>query len=280
MTALLGGLGAAVCWAAAALCASTASRLIGAASTIAWVMGLGLAMVVLPTVLIAPPSQLTPKIVGLVFLAGATNVVGLRIEYTAFRRGKVGVVSAVASTEGVIAAVIAVAFGAHLATWTAAVLLAVTVGVVLAAAHPDPHDRSAGRLRSAVLAIPVAMLFGVSLYATGRVGGEASVLWALVPARLLGTIFVLTPLAARHSLRLTRRALPLVAGAGAGEVLGILSYELGARHDIAVAAVIASQFAALAAVGAFVLMHERLSPPQLAGLVVIAIGVAILAAGG
>ena len=29
-----------------------------------------------------------------------------------------------------------------------------------------------------------ALTFGVSLYATGRVGREASVLWVLVPARL------------------------------------------------------------------------------------------------
>lgn len=279
MIAVPGGLGAALCWAAAALCASAASRLVGAASAIAWVMGLGLAMIALPTALLAPPSQLTPRVVGLVLLAGTANVLGLRVEYAAFRHGKVGVISAIASTEGVIAAVIAVSFGAHLAAWMAAVLLAVTIGVVLAAAHPDAADGSGGRVHSALLAIPVAVLFGVSLYATGRVGREASVLWVLVPARLFGTAFVLAPLAARRALRLTRRALPLVAGAAAGEVLGILSYELGARHDIAVAAVIASQFAAFAAVGAFLIMRERLTRLQLAGLVIIAIGVAVLAAG-
>ena len=66
MIALLGGLGAAVCWAVSALCASTASRAIGSGSTLAWVMGLGLAMVVLPTALFAPASQLTPRVVGLI----------------------------------------------------------------------------------------------------------------------------------------------------------------------------------------------------------------------
>ncbi len=277
MIALLGGLGAAVCWALAALCASTASRAIGSGSTLAWVMGLGLALVILPTALVAPASQLTPRIVGLIALSGATNVVGLRIEYVAFRRGKVGVISAIASTEGVIAAVIAVALGAHLGTATAAVLLAVAAGVVLAAARPDPDTDRAGAARSALLAIPVALLFGVSLYTAGKVGSEASVFWVLVPARLLGTAFMLAPMAARHTLRLTRRVLPLVAGAGAGEVLGILSYELGARHGIAVAAVLASQFAALAALGAFLIMGERLTRLQLAGLVVITAGVALLA---
>ena len=277
MIALLGGLGAAVCWALSALCASSASRAIGSGSTLAWVMGLGLALVVLPTAIFAPASQLTPRIVGLIVLSGATNVVGLRLEYVAFRRGKVGVISAIASTEGVIAAVIAVVLGAHLGAATGAVLLAVAVGVVLAAARPDPDSRHEGAARSALLAIPVALLFGVSLYTAGKVGSEASVFWVLVPARLLGTVFMLAPLAARRTLRLTRHALPLVAGAGAAEVLGILSYELGARHGIAVAAVLASQFAALAALGAFLLMGERLTRLQLGGLVVIAAGVALLA---
>jgi drug/metabolite transporter (DMT)-like permease len=279
MIALLGGLGAALCWTVSALCASAASRSIGSASTLAWVMGLGLVLIALPTALLAPLSQLTPRTVALIALAGGTNVIGLRIEYVAFRRGKVGVISAIASTEGVIAAVIAVAFGAHLAVWTTAVLLAVAVGVVLAAWHPDPEAEPASGVRSAVLAIPVALLFGVTLYATGRVGSEASVLWVLVPARLFGTVFIMAPLRLRGTLRLTGRALPLVAAAAAGEVVGIVSYELGARHGLAVAAVLSSQFAALAALGAFLLFRERLSRSQVAGLVVIAAGVGLLAAG-
>ena len=278
MIALIGGLCAARCWTVSALCAAAASRSIGSASTLAWVMGLGLVLIALPTALLAPLSQLTPRTVALIALAGGTNVIGLRIEYVAFRRGKVGVISAIASTEGVIAAVIAVAFGAHLALWTAAVLFAVAVGVVLAAWHPDPQAESHGGVRSAGLAIPVALLFGVSLYATGRVGSEASVLWVLVPARLLGTVFMMAPLRLSGSLRLTGRTLPLVAGAAVGEVVGIVSYELGARHGLAVAAVLSSQFAALAAVGAFLLFRERLSRFQLAGLVVIAAGVGLLAA--
>ena len=42
--AILGGLGAALCWAAGTLCAAKASRLIGARSVLAWVMLVGLAI--------------------------------------------------------------------------------------------------------------------------------------------------------------------------------------------------------------------------------------------
>ena len=278
MIALLGGLGAALCWAVSALCASAASRAIGSASTLAWVMAIGLLLIAIPIALLAPVSQLTPRTVGLIALAGATNVLGLLIEYVAFRRGKVGVISAIASTEGVIAAVIAVVLGAHLALGTAAVLVVVAAGVVAAAAHDDPASAAADGVRSAVLAIPVALLFGVSLYATGHVGSEISVLWVLAPARLLGTVFLLAPLRLRGALVLTVRALPLAGAAAAAEAVGIVSYELGARHGIAVAAVTASQFAALATLGAFVVMRERLTRLQLIGLAVIAVGVGVLAA--
>jgi drug/metabolite transporter (DMT)-like permease len=75
---------------------------------------------------------------------------------------------------------------------------------------------------------------------------------------------------------MTRRAVPFVVIVGLGEVLGNASYILGSRDSIAIASVLASQFAAFAAVAAFFLFHERLSLPQRSGFVAIAVGVAIL----
>jgi drug/metabolite transporter (DMT)-like permease len=129
-----------------------------------------------------------------------------------------------------------------------------------------------------VLAVSAALMFGVSLYTTGRAGQQVSALWALVPARLFGSALVAAPLAARRRLRLTRRALPLVTAAGAAEVLGVLSYTVGARHGLAVAAVLASQFAALTAVGAYLIHGHRLSRSQLAGLAAVVVGVSLLSA--
>ena len=44
-------------------------------------------------------------------ISGAANVVGLLFAYSAFRRGQVAVVAPILSTEGAMAAVIAVVFG-------------------------------------------------------------------------------------------------------------------------------------------------------------------------
>ena len=59
-------------------------------------------------------------------------------------------------------------------------------------------------------------------------------------------------------------------------MIGFVSFVLGARHGIAIAAVLGSQFAALAAIAAFLFFGERLRRVQIVGVCAIAIGVAVL----
>ena len=66
--------------------------------------------------------------------------------------------------------------------------------------------------------------------------------------------------------------------AGTCEVLGFGAFALGARGDLAVAAVLASQFAAIAGVAAYLLFRERLSRLQICGVALVVIGVAALTA--
>jgi multidrug transporter EmrE-like cation transporter len=62
------------------------------------------------------------------------------------------------------------------------------------------------------------------------------------------------------------------------EVFGGGIYVVAASHDVAVAAVVSSQFAALAAIGGFLLFGERLQRLQVIGVGVIVVGVTALAA--
>ena len=89
---------------------------------------------------------------------------------------------------------------------------------------------------------------------------------------------VALPLAAAGRLTLSRRAAPFVVASGLCEVLGFASYTVGARHGIAIAAVLSSQFAAIAAVAAFFVFGERLGRAQVAGVAAIVSGVAALSA--
>jgi drug/metabolite transporter (DMT)-like permease len=279
MVAVLGGLGAALAWATATLCATRATRLIGTPSVLAWVMLTGLAVTV-PWAAVKGVPSLGREALGLLLVAGFGNTIGLLFAYSGFKIGKVGIVAPIVSTEGAIAAVIAVVAGERLAPGTGPVLVVVAGGIVLAAMGRDSADAdSAPRAsRAGLFGLAAALSFGVSLYATGRLSSELPVAWAVLPPRIVGVLLIALPLAVTARLVLTREAAPLVLVAGAAEVVGFASFALGARHGIAVSAVLASQFAAVAAVAAYFVFGERLTRAQLVGVVAIASGVAVLSA--
>jgi drug/metabolite transporter (DMT)-like permease len=301
MLAILGGLGAALCWAISSLASARSSRMIGAWATLGWVMLIGTLVTIPALVLTGLDVDLTPDALLLLALSGAGNLIGLLFAYSAFKRGQVAIVAPILSTEGAFAAVIAIFFGEQIGIAAAFVLAAVAAGIVLAssggpsepaAAEPGglsvtkasdegarPGSSTALSTGSALpFALGAVVCFGVGLYASGRIGATMPLVWSVLPARLGGLAFVALPLLVTGRLRLTRAALPLVAVVGVAEVVGVASYALGARDGIAVAAVMSSQFGAIAAIASVVLFGEHLRRPQMIGVAVIAASVATLAA--
>jgi len=75
-----------------------------AASVVAWVMLIGL-VANLAVIAVGPtPGSLAAADIAWMLVAGFGNVAGLLLEYAALRRGKVGIVTPITSTEGAIAA--------------------------------------------------------------------------------------------------------------------------------------------------------------------------------
>jgi drug/metabolite transporter (DMT)-like permease len=276
--------------------------MIGASSTVAWMMVVGL-VVTTPFALVSGPlPEITPTLAMWLLASGFGGVVGLMFLYRGLRIGKIGVVLALASTEGAIAAVLSVVSGERLTLASALVLGVIAIGVAIVAlasgdtAEPDAVVAGAGtgttagsaaspaarptvaslERRAALFGAAAAIAFGFAVYGTAMAGKSLPLVLAVMPPRVVGVAFVFVPMALAGRLRMTRRAAPLVVLVGLGEVLGNASYVLGARESIAVASVLASQFAALAAVAAYFLFRERLTSPQRSGFVAIAVGVAIL----
>jgi drug/metabolite transporter (DMT)-like permease len=276
MLAILGGAGAALAWALSTLCSSRSSRLIDPVAVVAWVMVVGLAITGPLALARGIPEHVGAGSWGWLVLSGAGNVFGLALVYAAMRIGQVALVAPLASTEGAIAALIAILAGESIAVPVGVMLALIAVGVSLSAV---PDERSASRAvhpRTVLLAMVAACSFGASLYATARAGSDLPEAWVVLSARLIGVLALALPLLISRRLRLTRAALPLVLVSGVCEVAGFFSYIAGARHGIAVAAVISSQFAALSAVVAYLIFHERLSRVQVLGVSVVIVGVAVL----
>lgn len=247
-----------------------------------------------------PVPPITPALAGWMATSGITGVVGLLVMYRGLQIGKVGVVAALASTEGAMAAVISVIAGERLTVGAVAMLCVIVAGIATVAlatgnapgAVAASHDPTAGgspvvgslsarigpERRAAMYGAVAAVIFGVNIYSTAELGHSLPTLMAVMPVRVVGVVAVFVPLALAGRLRMVRPAVPMVVLIGALEVFGNSSYVIGSRESIAIAAVLASQFAAVAAVAAFFLFHERLSLGQRSGIVAIALGVAVLSA--
>jgi drug/metabolite transporter (DMT)-like permease len=280
MIAVLGGVGAALAWAISTLCSSRSSRLLHPLSVVSWVMVVGLLVAAPAAAVDGIPRGLHGAALAWLALAGVGNVAGLTLSYYALRVGQVAVVAPLISTEGAMAALIALLAGETLEPAVGVVLAVIATGICLASIPPAGAHRTARAHHriSVLLAGVTALTFGASLYATARAGGQLPSSWVVLAARLVGALGLAVPLALRGRLRLTAAAAPLVVASGLCEVLGFYSFILGARHGIAIAAVLSSQFAALSVLGAYLLFGERLSRTQLTGVAVVIGGVAVLSA--
>ena len=288
MVAILGGLGAALSWAVATLASSRSSRMIGPRSVLGWVMTVGLVVSIVPAFLVPPIDLDAPKLLGLVGIGLCQNI-GLLLAYYALQVGRVSIVAPITATEGALAAVLSIVLGDAVDLRTAIVLAVIAVGVVMAAVERSRDDGAVDPTRTArdlaqpwraiLLAIAAAAVFSVGLVLSGRLGAAGvPPLWVIVASRTIGVLLIALPLVLRRRFQLTRRAVPLVLLAGVLEAVGSGVYVVAASADIAVAAVLSSQFAAIVAVGGFVLFGERLQRVQLAGVILIVIGVTALSA--
>jgi drug/metabolite transporter (DMT)-like permease len=101
--------------------------------------------------------------------------------------------------------------------------------------------------------------------------------WIVASARIVGVAIVTMPLLLGGRLKLARAALPWIVITAIAEVVGYWMYVLGSRTDIAVTAILASQFGAVTAVGAYFFLGERLSRLQRLGVAMVCAGVGLLA---
>jgi drug/metabolite transporter (DMT)-like permease len=312
VTAILGGLAAAVLWATATLASSRSSRMVGSRVVLAWVMIVG-TIVGIPLALITGvPSHVPPGTVPLILVAGVCYSGGLYVAYKALTIGKVSIVAPIVATEGAVGAMIAVALGDPLSLVAALLLAVIAGGVVLSAIEPARPDVPAGDIelaadaldgperddarariadhaallvddaartrRTVIFSVAGALFFGVGLVAAGKAASLVPPIWVASSTRVVGLAIVALPLVLQRRLVLTRQILPLVVIAGIGEIIGSTAAAWGSTYNIPITAVLGSQFAAIAAVVAFLLFGERLSRTQIAGVVLIVAGVTALAA--
>ncbi len=276
MNPILGGSIASILWGLSAVVVSRSTRIIGAQQVVAWVLILGLAMVAPVALYQGLPAHVSNGAWAWVILSGVTANVGLLMLYKALHIGKVGVVTPIASTEGAIAAILSVVIlGESLSAAVGATLVVIVTGVVIVTLNGSRSDL---HLRASLFAVTAALLFGVGLLSTARAGDDLGPYWTLTIARVVAIAIIVGPLALRGGMGWPRGAWWMVAFSGMCEVVGLTCFVKGSEQSVAITAVLGSQYAAVAAVASFLILGERLSRRQVAGVVLILAGVTVLAA--
>ncbi len=283
MIAVFGGLIAAAAWGCSTIFASRSSRQIGAESTLGWV-GIGGAIVITPIALIygiKPGTEWTDW--ALVVVGAAGSVIGLRFTYKALSQGKVGVVVAITSTEGAIAAAIAFALGAPFGLLAGVGIMLATLGVAavgLGRHAGDSAEAVRDSRKAAVNASVAAAVFGSSLYVSGDVAARVGPPWVVMGARWLGILTMAVPQLARGKFSAARPAVYFGLAAGGLESCGFLGFLWGAEANIGIAAVVATQYATIATLISWIVLRERLSRVQLGGIAAVVVGVILLSFAG
>jgi len=277
LTAVLG----AAAWGTADFVGGIAARRTHALSVLALSTPVGL-LVVLAAV--AVDGWTTDGLV-VALVAGTCAGLGLFCLYAALG---IGPMSVVAPVSAVVGALIPVGAGLAAGERPGALSLvgtAVALGaVVLVSREPEPADGHRGGAKSRtglVLALVAGVGIGLSLVLLEHAAGDESRLAPLLPARLAAWAAVaIAILVAKAPFVATRSARWLAAGAGLLDASAYVCYLLALRGGLlSVVGVLVSLYPAGTVLLARVVLGERTSRVQNAGLALAAVGVTLMVLG-
>jgi drug/metabolite transporter (DMT)-like permease len=211
--------------------------------------------------------------------AGAGGGAGLAAFYKALSLGTMSVVSPLAACGAVVPFTVSLATGERPSSIAVAGAVLALAGAVLASVE-ERRSESPERARAVALAVLAAVALGLFVYFLGLGSREGDALSALFGARV-GSLTLLVALAAasRAPLRVARRSLLPVAAVGLADVSANTLFAFASGHGLlALVSVLGSLYPVVTVLLAHVLLGERLTRAQQAGVAVALAGVAAIAA--
>jgi drug/metabolite transporter (DMT)-like permease len=201
--------------------------------------------------------------------AGVAGASGLVLFFRTLARGVMSVIAPVtAVTSAAVPVLVGLLGGNRIGLWAAAGIALALAAVVLVSAEGGMSALRAARPASLAPALAAGTAFGFFFVLLDRTSEEAGVT-PLVAARMASVaLVVVLVLATRQSLRVTRRALPLVALSGVGDMTANALFLLATQQEgqLAITGVLASLYPVSTVMLAQVLLRERLAGAQVAGL--------------
>jgi drug/metabolite transporter (DMT)-like permease len=238
--------------------------------------GAGLALLLVATIFAWPLERHSFEL-GL--LTGIGGALGLAFFYAALAAGTMSIVAPIVGASAVIPFGLAVAGGerpSRLAVAGAALAIA---GVVLASLDERRADAGA-RGRAIGLALVASVAIGLFLYFLGRGSKDGDVLSTLVGARVVSLPLQLAGAALlRAPVRLPAAVLWPVLAVGLGDVVANGLFGFASHHGLlAIVSVLGSVYPIATVFLAHVILGERITRMQWAGVLAAVAGVALVTA--
>jgi drug/metabolite transporter (DMT)-like permease len=276
---MAGGLTTAVAWACGGLCSARTSRSIGPFATVAT----GNVVGVIATVTVAVVATGAPRADGLRDWAAALGyalaaMVGLLSVFRGYSVGKVSLVSAMASTNGTLAALLAVLLlGETLPAAAIAAMLVTGAGVVLTALQQEPPLPGRSDRAGILFGLLASLGFGSAIL-FGDQAVTLHPLWVIAVGRIVG-LFVLTLpyVILRGVPRVPRSVVPYAIGSPLLDATGFAALLIAGESGIAVPAALSALNVPIIVVLGAVALDERPRPVQLLGILLTVAGVITLA---
>jgi uncharacterized membrane protein len=212
--------------------------------------------------------------------AGVGGGIGLASFYRALSLGTMSIVSPVAACGAVVPFGIALATGERPSGFAVAGAVAALTGAVLASLE-ERRSEAPGRARAIGLAAVAAVALGLFVYFLGLGSRDGDALSTLVGARVGSlSLLVAGALVLRAPLVVPRRALAAVAAVGVADVTANALFALAStRGLLAIVSILGSLYPVVTVLLAHLLLGERLTRVQRAGVAIAIAGVAAVSAG-
>jgi drug/metabolite transporter (DMT)-like permease len=228
---------------------------------------------------VAVRGDLGGRSLALGLLGGVGGGIGLAAFYKALSLGTMSVVSPIAACSALVPFVVSLATGERPATVAVCGAILALTGAVLASVE-ERRSSSPERARAVVLAVVTAGALGLFVYFLGLGSREGDALSTLVGARV-GSLAVLIALSGwqRATLRVPGRWLGAVAAVGVADVSANALFAFASGHGLlALVSVLGSLYPVVTLLLAHVLLGERLTRAQQAGVGIALAGVVAIAA--
>ncbi|WP_027007672.1 EamA family transporter [Conexibacter woesei] len=273
-------LAAAASWGTADFLAGLASRRLSVPVVLLLVEGGGLVVIALVAILGGAHFFDHPQDALSAIGGGLAGMVGLGCFYRALAIGTMSVVAPISAAGVALPVVVGVATGNRPSALTAAGLAAIVAGVVLASREEHDSAQAAAAGRAAlVLALISAVGFG-GFFALTDAPADASVPWTLVLSRAAPMPFVAAIIAYNKPAFPAPRLGLAIACVGCVDLLATTLIAIAnTRGELSVVSVLGGMYPVVTVLLAAAVLHERVRPPQVTGIVLALGGVACVAAG-